>query len=132
VAGVDAVAARVMARQSIVVQQQIDAKALDWTFRRCAEAYIKAKTPAGAMPSTHPNGRIRWKLICIRPLATFENRTVTPAEKAQLNFYLDVMVKQPNGSPLDTLGRNQIASLLNWDAEKHRQAINLSPPPLTQ
>jgi hypothetical protein len=65
-------------------------------------------------------------------LATFENRTVTPAEKAQLNFYLDVIVKQPNGSPLDTLGRNQIASLLNWDAEKHRQAINRSPPPLRQ
>jgi len=44
VAGVDPVAARVMARQSIV-QQQIDEKALDWTFRRCAEAYIKAKSP---------------------------------------------------------------------------------------
>ena len=44
VAGVDPVAARVTARQSII-QQQIDEKALDWTFRRCAEAYIKAKSP---------------------------------------------------------------------------------------
>ena len=44
VAGVDPVAQRATARQSIV-QQQIDEKALDWTFRRCAEAYIKAKSP---------------------------------------------------------------------------------------
>ena len=44
VAGVDPVAARVTARQSIV-QQQIEEKALDWTFKRCAEAYIKAKSP---------------------------------------------------------------------------------------
>ena len=43
VAGVDPVAARALARQSII-QQQIDEKALDWTFRRCAEAYIKAKS----------------------------------------------------------------------------------------
>ena len=44
VVGVDPVAARVTARQSIV-QQQIEEKALDWTFQRCAEAYIKAKSP---------------------------------------------------------------------------------------
>lgn len=41
VAGVDPVATRAKARQSII-QQQIDEKALAWTFRRCAEAYIKS------------------------------------------------------------------------------------------
>lgn len=44
VGGVDPVAARVEARQSII-QQQLEEKALDWTFRRCAEAYIKARAP---------------------------------------------------------------------------------------
>ena len=44
VAGIDPVAQRVAARQSIV-EQQIEEKAQRWTFRRCAEAYIKAKAP---------------------------------------------------------------------------------------
>src|SRR4051812_30041353 len=43
-AGIDPVAQRAAARQSII-EQQIELKALDWTFERCAEAYIKAKAP---------------------------------------------------------------------------------------
>ena len=43
-AGVDPVAQRLKARQSII-EQQLQEKALQWTFRRCAEAYIKAKAP---------------------------------------------------------------------------------------
>jgi integrase len=42
--GIDPVAQRAAARQTIVEQQQ-DEKALAWTFKRCAEAYIKAKKP---------------------------------------------------------------------------------------
>ncbi len=42
-AGVDPVAERATARQSIV-QKQIEERALQWTFRRCAEEYIKAKS----------------------------------------------------------------------------------------
>ena len=42
--GIDPVAQRAAARQSIVEQQQ-EEKALAWTFKRCAEAYIKAKKP---------------------------------------------------------------------------------------
>ena len=44
VKGVDPVAQRAQARQNII-QQQLEEKALDWTFRRCAEAYIKARSP---------------------------------------------------------------------------------------
>ena len=43
-AGIDPVAQRAAARQTIVEQQQ-EEKALNWTFKRCAEAYIKAKAP---------------------------------------------------------------------------------------
>ena len=42
--GIDPVLQRATARQTIV-EQQIEAKALDWTFKRCAEAYIKAMKP---------------------------------------------------------------------------------------
>lgn len=42
--GIDPVAQRAAARQAIVQQQQ-DEKSLNWTFKRCAEAYIKAKKP---------------------------------------------------------------------------------------
>ena len=42
--GIDPVAQRAAARQTIVEQQQ-EEKALEWTFKRCAEAYIKAKKP---------------------------------------------------------------------------------------
>lgn len=44
VAGVDPVAQRLVNRQSIV-QAQLEEKAMQWTFRACAEAYIKAKSP---------------------------------------------------------------------------------------
>jgi integrase len=44
VAGLDPVAKREQDRQRIV-EQQIEAKALDWTFQRCAESYITAKAP---------------------------------------------------------------------------------------
>ena len=44
VAGIDPVAQRLVNRQSIV-QAQLEEKAMKWTFRACAEAYIKAKSP---------------------------------------------------------------------------------------
>jgi integrase len=44
VAGIDPVAQRLVNRQSIV-QAQLEEKAMQWTFRACAEAYIRAKSP---------------------------------------------------------------------------------------
>jgi|AntAceMinimDraft_12_1070368.scaffolds.fasta_scaffold44672_1 integrase len=45
VAGVDPVAKRAENRQAIV-EQQAEEKRTAWTFRRCAEAYIKATAPS--------------------------------------------------------------------------------------
>lgn len=42
--GIDPVAQRVAARQALI-EEQLEAKARDWTFKRCAEAYIRAKRP---------------------------------------------------------------------------------------
>ena len=44
VAGIDPVAQRLVNRQYIV-QAQLEEKAMQWTFRACAEAYMKAKSP---------------------------------------------------------------------------------------
>lgn len=44
VEGIDPVAQRLVNRESIV-QAQLEEKAMQWTFRACAEAYIKAKSP---------------------------------------------------------------------------------------
>jgi hypothetical protein len=42
--GVDPVAKRIKAKEAIV-QEQLQEKALQWTFKACAEAYIAAKEP---------------------------------------------------------------------------------------
>ncbi len=47
--GIDPVAEREKARQ-LLIQQRADEKAQDWTFKRCAEAYIKAKEPGWRSP----------------------------------------------------------------------------------
>lgn len=62
--------------------------------------------------------------IFIKGVGVFESRAVTPAQKAQLTFYLDVVARQPIGQRLEPLSHKQIASLLNWDAEKYRQSLN--------
>lgn len=62
--------------------------------------------------------------VFVKGAGVLENRAATPAQKAQLTFYLDVMLRQPTGQPLDALSHEQIASLLNWDAEKYRQSLN--------
>ncbi len=66
--------------------------------------------------------------IFVKKVGVLENRAVSPAQMAQLIFYLDVMVRQPVGLPLEALSREDIASLLNWDAEKYRQSLNQRAP----
>lgn len=65
VAGIDPVAQQAQARQNII-QQQLEEKALDWTFRRCASPISRPSRPAGAMPSMPSSGRTRWRHTPIR------------------------------------------------------------------
>ena len=62
--------------------------------------------------------------VFVKGCAVLENRAVTLAQKAQLKFYFDVMVRQPRGERLKPLSRQNISSLLNWEAEKYRQSLN--------
>lgn len=62
--------------------------------------------------------------VFIKNLCVLEKKTVTAAERAQLKFYLDVISRLGPKSRLELLQPEQIASLLNWDAEKYRRVLN--------
>jgi rhamnose utilization protein RhaD (predicted bifunctional aldolase and dehydrogenase) len=62
--------------------------------------------------------------VFVKGKGVLENQTATEAQKAQLSFYLDVMVRQPVGLPLEGLGHDEVASLIQWDAEKYRLTLN--------
>lgn len=66
--------------------------------------------------------------VFVKGAGVLESRAITPAQKAQLTFYMDVMARQPVGQHLAPLSRNQIASLLDWDAEKYRLTLSRSTP----
>lgn len=66
--------------------------------------------------------------VFIKGVGVLENRAVTQAQKAQLTFYIDVLRRLSVGQRLDPISQEQIASLLNWDAEKYRLTLNQSAP----
>jgi len=108
VAGVDPVAARVTARQSII-QQQIDEKALDWTFRRCAEAYIKAKSP-GWRNAKHAS---QWP----NTLETYVYPTIGDLLVRNINIGHVCAIVEPHWSTKnETINRvrNRIELVLDW------------------
>lgn len=62
--------------------------------------------------------------IFIEDVGVYGNKNVTPAQCAQLHFYLDVISRLKPGDQVEILPRSEILSLLKWDAEKYRVAIN--------
>ena len=62
--------------------------------------------------------------VFVKNMGVLQNRKTTPAQIAQLTFYLDVMTRQIHGEKLAILKQTQISELLNWDAEKYRISIN--------
>lgn len=119
VAGVDPVAARVAARQAIV-QQQIDAKALDWTFRRCAEAYIKAKSP-GWRNAKHAD---QWR----NTLATYVYPTIGDLLVRNVNIgHVTTIIEPYWTTKNETINRvrNRIELVLDWaTVRKYRTGDN--------
>ena len=119
VAGVDPVAARVTARQSII-QQQIDEKALDWTFQRCAEAYIKAKAP-GWRNAKHGD---QWR----NTLATYVYPTIGNMLVRNINIGHVTGIIEPHwSSKNETINRvrNRIELVLDWaTVRKYRTGDN--------
>jgi rhamnose utilization protein RhaD (predicted bifunctional aldolase and dehydrogenase) len=58
--------------------------------------------------------------IFINGVGVLKRSVTTPAQTAQLIFYFDVLVRQNLATSLACLKSDDVAALLNWDAEKYR------------
>ena len=59
--------------------------------------------------------------IFVKQQGVLECKAITPAKKAQLRCYYDVLVRQPPTEKLDSLTQINIKEILNWEAEIFRQ-----------
>lgn len=106
--GVDPVAKRAAARQTIVEQQQ-EEKALAWTFKRCAEAYIKAKKP-GWRNAKHGT---QWE----NTLATYVYPAIGEVLVRNVNITHITSIIEPHwATKNETINRvrNRIELVLDW------------------
>jgi len=60
------------------------------------------------------------ELVFIKDTGVFVTRGFTEAKRAQLRCYYDVIIRQPQKGSVNPLANEQIAELLNWDAEQYR------------
>ncbi|HEX2541494.1 MAG TPA: tyrosine-type recombinase/integrase [Caldimonas sp.] len=110
VAGIDPVAQRAAARQT-VIEQQAQARALDWTFQRCAEAYIKAKAP-GWRSAKHAD---QWR----NTLATYVYPSIGDLLVRNVRIEHVVNIVEPLWTTKnETINRvrNRIELVLDWAA----------------
>lgn len=59
----------------------------------------------------------------IRDVGVFALGDLTPGRMAQLRCYADVLARQSPYQALQVLSVSDVAALLNWDAERYRQAM---------
>ena len=62
--------------------------------------------------------------VFIRDSGVWQRRDATLAALAQLQCYYDVLIRLDEACSLASLTTMQIEELLDWDSEKHRQALN--------
>jgi integrase len=108
--GIDPVLQRAEARQAII-EQQIEAKALDWTFQRCADAYIKAKAP-GWRNAKHAT---QWK----NTLETYVYPTIGDMLVRNVDITHVTNIIEPHwATKNETINRvrNRIELVLDWAA----------------
>ena len=65
----------------------------------------------------------RPAFIFCKGVGTFQHASVTRAQIDQLNCFFDVAIRQRDYSKIIKLSEEDIAELLNWDAEKYRLSI---------
>lgn len=63
------------------------------------------------------------ELIFLAGKGVFAQKSFTRAKQVQLRCYFDVMVRQRADNSLTVLTNDQIAELLNWDAEQYRMSL---------
>ena len=62
-------------------------------------------------------------LLFVQGQGVYARPALNRARLAQLRCYYDVLARQPAGERLAALGKEQIAELLNWDAERYRMGL---------
>lgn len=119
VAGIDPVAQRLVNRQSIV-QAQLEEKAMQWTFRACAAAYIKAKSP-GWKNVKHAS---QWT----NTLETYVYPTIGDMLVRNINIGHVTAIIEPHwATKNETISRvrNRIELVLDWaTVRKYRSGDN--------
>ncbi|MCX8956438.1 class II aldolase/adducin family protein [Erwinia psidii] len=65
------------------------------------------------------------ELVFIRDQGVFVHPAFSLAKQLQLRCYFDVLVRQKPDEKLRTLSGEQIAELLNWDAEQYRMSLSV-------
>ncbi len=85
--------------------------------RASLHATVPALTQALAQADAVP------ELVFVQGLGVFARESFSVAKTAQLRCYLDVLARQPADAVIRSLSMDQIAELLNWDAERYRQAM---------
>lgn len=63
------------------------------------------------------------ELFFLKGEGVFAARGFSAAKKAQLQCFHDVLVRQPEELLLRALDEEQVAELLDWDAERYRQSV---------
>lgn len=119
VAGIDPVAQRLVNRQSIV-QAQLEEKAMQWTFRACAEAFIKAKSP-GWKNVKHAS---QWT----NTLETYVYPTIGDMLVRNVNIgHITAIIEPYWATKNETISRvrNRIELVLDWaTVRKYRSGDN--------
>lgn len=64
------------------------------------------------------------ELVFIRGVGVLEGAKFTDAERAQIKCYYDVLLRQADDEHLNSLRDEDIAQLLDWDAEKYRMSMS--------
>lgn len=75
--------------------------------------------------SEHPASEPLPELVFIRDKGVFVDASFSLAKQLQLRCYFDVMVRQAPNEKLRSLSDDQIAELLDWDAEKYRMSLSV-------
>jgi rhamnose utilization protein RhaD (predicted bifunctional aldolase and dehydrogenase) len=77
-----------------------------------------------ALPSMLKAADPEPPFVFVKAVGVLESQSVTLAQKEQLTFFMDVMRRQLQWELIEPLSAEDIASLLNWDAEKYRVTLN--------
>lgn len=88
----------------------------------CCLAWDECKKILSDTDQTH-------KLVFVKGAGVYVTSTFTRAQLAQLRCYYDVLLRQSPETRLAPLSEEQVADLLEWDAEKYRQQLSASASP---